>query len=137
MRGFDGGKGREEKERERGGAALQTGRLGYRRFLVGSACRGMFRCMLGHAAVFAWSDLILAASSLACSHPPPAPRVRVVTPIQTCSRTTAPPTPSPRTPGAVHARSWRANRDTDFKRLFYCMMREGIFAGSVFGGPGS
>ena len=41
-----------------------------------------------------------AASSLACSRPPPAPRARLATPILT-SRTTASSTPSPRTPDAV------------------------------------
>ena len=65
----------------------------------------MFRLRIrrvwGHAAIFAWSDLILDRSrKLACSHPPPAPRVRVATPILT-SRTATSSTPSPRTPGAV------------------------------------
>ena len=48
----------------------------------------------------ATSSWIAAASSLVRSHPPPAPRVRVATPILT-SRTTTSFTPSPRTPGAV------------------------------------
>ena len=67
---------------------------------------GMFRSRIrrvwGHAAISpgATSSWIAAASSLACSHPPPAPRVRVATPILT-SRTTTSSTPSPRTPVAV------------------------------------
>jgi len=40
------------------------------------------------------------ASSLACSHPPPATRVRVATPVLT-SRTATSSTPSPRIPDAV------------------------------------
>ena len=70
---------------------------------------GMFHSKIhrvwGHAAIFAWSDLILDRSRklswlAACSHPPPAPRVRVATPVLT-SRTTTSSTPSPRTPVAV------------------------------------
>jgi hypothetical protein len=41
-----------------------------------------------------------AASSLACSHPPPAPRVRVATPVLILG-IAASSTPSPRTPDAV------------------------------------
>ena len=60
------------------------------------------RRVWGHAAIFAWrtSSWIAAASLLACSHPPPAPRVRLATLILT-SRTVTSSTPSPRTPGAV------------------------------------
>jgi len=48
----------------------------------------------------ATSSWIAAASPLACSHPPPSPRVRVVTPIPT-SRTATSSTLCPRTPDAV------------------------------------
>jgi len=67
---------------------------------------GMFRSRIrrvwSHAAVFpgATSSWIAAASSLACSRPPPAPRVRLATPILT-SRTTTSSTPSLWTPDAV------------------------------------
>ena len=62
----------------------------------GSAACGVMQPFLPGAT----SSWIAAASSLACSHPPPAPHVRVATPILT-SRTTTSSTPSPRTPVAV------------------------------------
>jgi len=59
----------------------------------------MFRSRIhrvwGHAAIFAYSSCTAAASSLGCSRPPPAPRARVATPVQT-SRTMTSSTPSPR-----------------------------------------
>ena len=59
------------------------------------------RRVLVHAAIFALRDLILDRSrKLACSHPPPAPRVRVATSIPTSILTTS-STPSPRTPDAA------------------------------------
>ena len=48
-------------------------------------------------ATSSWTE---AASSMAFSRPPPAPRVRVATPILT-SKTATSSTPSPRTPGAA------------------------------------
>jgi len=66
--------------------------------------RSRTRRSWGHAAILpgATSYWIAAASSLAYSHPPPAPRVRVrmATPIP-ASRTTASSTPSPQTPGTM------------------------------------
>ena len=57
--------------------------------------RSRIRRVWGHAAIFAWSELILDRSRvLACSRPPPAPHVWVATPILT-SRTTTSSTPSP------------------------------------------
>jgi len=57
---------------------------------------------VGHAAIFAWSDLILDRSRklVGLSHPPPTPRVRVASPIL-ISRTSTSSTPSPRTLDAV------------------------------------
>jgi len=60
-----------------------------------AACGVMQPLKLG-----ATSSWIGAASSLACSHPPPAQRVWVATPILT-SRSATSSTPSSRTPGAV------------------------------------
>ena len=64
--------------------------------------RSRIRRVWGHAAVFpgATSSWIAAASLLACSHLPPAPRVWVATPILAL-RTMTSSTPSPRTPDAV------------------------------------
>jgi len=64
--------------------------------------RSRTRRAWGHAVIFAWMDLswIAAASPLASSHPPPAPRVRVATPVLT-SRTPTSSTPCPQTPDAV------------------------------------
>jgi len=67
---------------------------------------GMFRSRIrrvrGHAAAFAWSDLILDHSRklVGLQSPAASPRVRVATPILTSSTTTS-STPSPQTPDAV------------------------------------
>jgi len=62
----------------------------------GPAARGVMRPFSPGAT----SPWIAAASLLACSHPPLAPRVRVATMVLT-SRTAASSTPSPRTPDVV------------------------------------
>ena len=65
-------------------------------FAQGSAACGVMR-PFSAGATSSWAGT---ASSVACSHPPPAPRVRMATPIITF-RTTTSSTPSPRTPDAV------------------------------------
>ena len=65
--------------------------------------RSRIRRVLGQAAIFAWSELIIAAAiSLASSCPPPVPRARVTTPITREPR----PVPLP----------VRANKDVDVRR---------------------
>ena len=83
------------------------------------------RCVWVHTAFSpgAASSWIAAASSLACSHPPPAPHVRVATPVLT-SRTTTSSTPSPLTPDAVFTpvRDGRTGISTSGVSLFgFCL----------------
>ena len=82
---------------------------------VSAAC-GVMR-PFSPRATLSW---IAAASSLACSHPPPAPRARVATPVLT-SRTTTSSTPSPRTQDAVFApvRGGRTGRDVDVRSWWF------------------
>ena len=86
--------------------------------------RSRTRRVWGHVAICAWatSSWIAAASSLACSHPPPSPHVRVATPIL-ASRTTTYFTPSPRTPDAVFTpvRGGRTGMSTSGAVLWFCL----------------
>ena len=79
----------------------------------------------------ATSSWITAASSLACSCPPPAPRVRVATPVLT-SRTATSSTPSPQTPDAVFTPTCCGRTGKSTSGVVKC---EGALAGSVAGWP--
>ena len=81
--------------------------------------------MWGHAAIFAWSDLILDRSrKLAGLQPPAACATRAGGDsdpnFENCDLFHA---QSPDTGRGVHARSWRADRDVDVRRWFlgFCL----------------
>ena len=95
----------------------------------------MFRSMIRRVMVMwpsspgATYSCIAAASPLACRRSPPAPGVRVTTPIPT-SRTTNSSKPSPRIPDAVFTpiRGGRTGMSTSGVRFVKC---EGALVGSV------